>query len=132
MSTKKIPPTSAYTSCPISPPGSGNRTVAASALERLSERAQASRTPLALGLPARSRAPRPVRRQRRQHAHTTKAQVARLVVEGSSNRQVAARLFISQNTAEYHLQEIFRKLEVSSRTQLAQAIVQLVPNESGV
>jgi DNA-binding CsgD family transcriptional regulator len=50
------------------------------------------------------------------------AEIARLVSEGSSNRQVAARLFISQNTVEYHLQKVFRKIGVSSRTQLARAI----------
>jgi DNA-binding CsgD family transcriptional regulator len=50
------------------------------------------------------------------------AEIARLVAEGSSNRQVAAQLFISQNTVEYHLQKVFRKIGVSSRTQLARAI----------
>jgi DNA-binding CsgD family transcriptional regulator len=50
-------------------------------------------------------------------------QVARLVVEGSSNRQVAAQLFISPNTVEYHLQKVFRKVGVSSRTQLARALL---------
>jgi DNA-binding CsgD family transcriptional regulator len=50
-------------------------------------------------------------------------QVARLVAEGSSNRQVAAQLFISPNTVEYHLQKVFRKVGVSSRTQLARALL---------
>jgi DNA-binding CsgD family transcriptional regulator len=50
-------------------------------------------------------------------------QVARLVVEGSSNRQVAVQLFISPNTVEYHLQKVFRKVGVSSRTQLARALL---------
>jgi DNA-binding CsgD family transcriptional regulator len=49
-------------------------------------------------------------------------QVARLVIEGSSNRQVAAQLFISPNTVEYHLQKVFRKVGVSSRTQLARTL----------
>jgi DNA-binding CsgD family transcriptional regulator len=48
-------------------------------------------------------------------------QVARLVVDGASNRQVAAQLFITTNTVEYHLQKVFRKAGVSSRTQLARA-----------
>jgi DNA-binding CsgD family transcriptional regulator/tetratricopeptide (TPR) repeat protein len=50
-------------------------------------------------------------------------QVARLVAEGSSNRQVAAQLFISPNTVEYHLQKVFRKVGVSSRTQLARTLL---------
>jgi DNA-binding CsgD family transcriptional regulator len=52
-------------------------------------------------------------------------QVARLVAEGGSNRQVAAQLFISQSTVEYHLQKVFRKLGVSSRTQLVRALLPL-------
>ena len=50
-------------------------------------------------------------------------QVARLVAEGSSNRQVAAQLFISPNTVEYHLQKVFRKVGVGSRTQLARTLL---------
>jgi DNA-binding CsgD family transcriptional regulator len=47
------------------------------------------------------------------------AQVARLVAEGHSNRQVAGLLFISEHTVQYHLRKVFRKIGVSSRTQLA-------------
>jgi DNA-binding NarL/FixJ family response regulator len=45
--------------------------------------------------------------------------VARLVHEGHPNRQIAEELAISVKTVENHLTSIFRRLEISSRSQLA-------------
>ncbi|MDQ3380225.1 MAG: AAA family ATPase [Actinomycetota bacterium] len=45
--------------------------------------------------------------------------VARLVPEGLTNTEIGARLFISGRTVSTHLAHIFRKLEISSRSELA-------------
>src|SRR5450755_4012721 len=42
--------------------------------------------------------------------------------DGLSNRQIAAQLFISPHTVEYHLHKIFAKLTIASRNQLPSAL----------
>ena len=46
-------------------------------------------------------------------------QVALLVARGSTNREVAAEVFLSAKTVEKHLGNVYRKLELRSRTELA-------------
>ncbi len=47
------------------------------------------------------------------------AEVARLVAGGPSNKQIGARLFISERTVESHVRSILNKLGFNSRAQIA-------------
>ena len=49
-------------------------------------------------------------------------EVAALVAEHHSNKEIAAELFLSLKTIETHLRNIFRKLDVSSRAEVARAV----------
>jgi DNA-binding NarL/FixJ family response regulator len=46
-------------------------------------------------------------------------QVAQLVARGLTNRQIAEELFVSERTAENHVQHILTKLSLNNRTQIA-------------
>jgi DNA-binding CsgD family transcriptional regulator len=63
------------------------------------------------------------RRERDDHALTPQElRVAAAVQRGASNRDIAADLFLSPKTVEFHLRQIYRKLDVHSRTQLVAAL----------
>jgi DNA-binding NarL/FixJ family response regulator len=48
--------------------------------------------------------------------------VAEMAAEGPTNREIAQALFVTQRTVEVHLTSIYRKLAISSRSQLAAAL----------
>ena len=48
----------------------------------------------------------------------TERRVAALVAQGHTNREVAAAMFVTENTVQTHLRHIFQKLGVRSRTEL--------------
>ena len=55
---------------------------------------------------------------------STEAQVTELVALGLTNRQVAGRMFLSPHTIDFHLRQIFRKLDIGSRVDLTRQVVE--------
>lgn len=49
----------------------------------------------------------------------TERRVAALIAEGKTNREIAAAMFVTENTVQTHLRHIFQKFGVKSRTELA-------------
>lgn len=52
------------------------------------------------------------------HLSPRQTEIARLVSHGLSNREIAERLFIAEQTVKDHLRSVFEKLKVKRRTQL--------------
>ena len=49
----------------------------------------------------------------------TERRVAALVAQGRTNREIAAAMFVTENTVQTHIRHVFRKLGLRSRTELA-------------
>ncbi|HJD78027.1 MAG TPA: helix-turn-helix transcriptional regulator, partial [Corynebacterium pollutisoli] len=52
-------------------------------------------------------------------------EIAKLVAEGATNREVARELFLSSKTVEYHLTRVYRKLGVRTRNELPRVLDEL-------
>ena len=58
-------------------------------------------------------------------------EVADLVAEGLTNREIASRLFVSERTAQNHVQHILDKLDLPNRSQIAVWVGGRSPQRSG-
>jgi DNA-binding CsgD family transcriptional regulator len=84
-------------------------------MEAFAERA--SRELLATGEKARKRSP-----DTREELTPQEGQIARLARDGLSNPEIGAQLFVSARTVEWHLRNVFAKLDITSRRQLQTAL----------
>jgi DNA-binding CsgD family transcriptional regulator len=78
---------------------------------------RARRELLATGESVRAHAP-----EARDELTAQEALIARMARDGQTNVEIGSQLFLSPRTVEYHLRKVFRKLGVTSRTQLARQV----------
>ena len=76
----------------------------------------------ASGVTARRRDPSTLDELTPQEVH-----IAQLVAEGATNRDVAGQLFLSPRTIDFHLRNVYRKLGIASRVELARIDLTQVP-----
>jgi DNA-binding CsgD family transcriptional regulator len=100
-------------------PGEVHRTLRDEAGRRLGEPRAAPGPQTTASPPTRlgSRRPNDPPRASDKLSHRERV-IARYVGEGMTNRQIAARLYLSPHTVNFHLRQIFRKLDINSRTRL--------------
>jgi len=96
--------------------------LAAMGMEAFAERAR--RELLATGETVRERTAETAGALSAQEAH-----IARLAVDGLTNAEIGAQLFLSARTVEWHLRKIFAKLGIASRRELREAMPTARPPE---
>jgi DNA-binding CsgD family transcriptional regulator len=79
----------------------------------------------ALGARQLPRGPRPTTRANPALLTERELEVLSLIVQGASNREIAARLFLSPKTVGHHVSSILGKLDVATRADAAEAATRL-------
>ena len=62
----------------------------------------------------------------------TERVTSELVAQGLSNQQAADRMYVSVHTIAFHLRQIFRKLSIGSRVELARIVMEQQEHGSGL